>query len=610
MKNLTSSKEPSTSSPVDKGKTAERPPSRSVPATPPTLEQYKTNIENAPGPVKNAADARKYLEQKQWTLPQQNITCSHLATVLFSLVSIQGQGARKTADKISDATANTIKSVALLLEEAVVAQYVGQIMDQISQQPNSNSLVAPNNATVKESIDTLSATMQERVENLQKSIDEIKLSPNPAQLTSNPQFTNPEYSYRDALLNNRQLAHTMPSSIFEAKLRNRLNIDALQTLIEIQAESENPLEDNVTTGDNPMGKLKALANNWLANRDGDDPPPPNTALRALTQYGNKKLLLEANTKEAAGWIRQNASRIFQPLIGHPVKVLGRLYMVIARFMPVLFQADESGIRELELSANIPENSIAKAAWIKNPNQRSKGQLFANLKIFCTNAEVANTLILGSGRISHLGSQIKFNKDVRAPGTCNRCQEYGHTAPKCKAVSPVCANCGGPHFSSECQTQATKCTPCGISGHRTNDDKCPQRVERVNAMITKKPELLTPYFITAERWTWGLLMDSTSPQEASEETTHQFQFQRRKPLRSGPRQRQTNKDPERTQRTLLKSGFQRRPTQTGANSIPVKPKNTPYNAPPLSPQPQVRPLPAQRTNTLDSELPPQNTTTPQ
>lgn len=610
MSDPITSKEPTTSSPVVKRKMAERPPSRNLPTTPPTLQQYKTSIENAPGPVKNATDARKYLEQKQWTLPQQHITCSHLARVLFSLVSIQGQATHKTTDKLTENTANTITSVALLLEEAVVAQYVGQIMDQLSWQSGDNN--PTNNATsvqVKDSIDTLSATVQESVVTLQKAIDEIKLSPSPAQLTPNPQPINPKYSYRDALLSNRQITHTLLSTPYEAKLQNRLNIDALQALIEIQSENDNPLKDNNPSDECPTGKLKAVANNWLANRDGDDPPPPNTVIRALTQYSNKKILLEANTKEAAEWIRQNASRIFQPLIGHPVKTLGRLYPVIARFMPVLFQTNKSGIHKLESSANLTANSITNAMWIKHPNQRSKGQLFANLKILCTSAEVANSLIIGSGRISHLGSQIQFSKNVRAPGTCNHCQLYGHTATRCKAPAPVCATCGDNHFSSECRAQTTKCTPCGLVGHRTNSDECPQHILREDALRTKRPELLTPYFITAERWTWGLTEGNTPPQEANEETT--YQYQRRKPLRSAPRQRQAGKEPAKTQRTLLKSGFQRRTMQTGANSIPINPKNTPNNAlPSSSTQPQVRSLPTQHTNTLDSEHSPQNTPIPQ
>ena len=248
--------------------------------------------------------------------------------------------------------------------------------------------------------------------------------------------------------------------------------------------------------------------------------------------------------------------------------------------------------------------------VKKPNQRAKGQLFTNLKLFCTSTKVANTLILVSGHISHLGSQIQFTKDVRRPSTCNWCQQYGHTAQKCKPPSPVCAKCREHHFSSECWAQTTVCTPCGSNDHVTNDNKCPKWIEHVNAMRAKKPELLTLYFITTECWTWGLITDDTTPQESSNESMHHHQHQQCKPLRSSPHQRQTNqmnKDPERTQCTLLKSGFQRCPTQTGANSIPVKPKNTPNNVPSPSPWLQVRLLPTQHTNTLNSKLPPQSTT---
>ena len=596
------SREPTALPPADKGKATGRPPSRSVTTTQQTLQQLKTDIENTPGVVKTAADACKYLEQKQWSLPQQNITCSHLATVLLLLVTIN-QGSRKTTDKFSEHTANTIKAVAFLLKEAVVAQYIEQVLDQISQHANNipTSLGTDTSMQVKESIDSLNATMQERVNSLQKVIEDIKSAPS----ATNLPFTNPEYSYRDALLNNHQPAHLPPSTIHEARPMNRLNIKACQVLIEIQSESEYPLKDINPTENNPTGMVKTAANNWLANRDRDDPSPLNTIICALTQYSNKELLMETNTPEAAAWIRQNASHIFQSLIGHPVKALGRLYPVIARFMPVLFQTNETGIRELESNANLPEKSIAQTIWIRNPDRRSNGQHHANLKILCTSPEAANSLILGSGQISHLGLQIRFHKDIKAPGTCNRCQEYGHTTSTCKAESSKCAKCGDPHFTSECHSQTTKCTPCGSNEHRTNDVKCPQRIAREDALLTKKPELLTPYYITAERWTWGLLTRTTTPNDGEEDTAHQHHRMHR----GGTRQRNllTNRGLAGTQRTLINSGFQRRPIQTGANGIPLRPKATSNNPPPSTVLTQVSPPTPRQTNTPVSESPSQSTT---
>ena len=94
---------------------------------------------------KNATDARKHLEKKQWVLPQQNITCSHL--------SFQGQ--RSAANKLPEATANVIKAVTFL-EKAIVAQFVGKIMNHITRHDVDATL------QVKDSIGSHNTTMQKQ----------------------------------------------------------------------------------------------------------------------------------------------------------------------------------------------------------------------------------------------------------------------------------------------------------------------------------------------------------------------------------------------------------------------------------------------------------------
>src|SRR5258706_11739832 len=105
--------------------------------------------------------------------------------------------------------------------------------------------------------------------------------------------------------------------------------------------------------------------------------------------------------------------------------------------------------------------------------------------------------------THMGSQLQLHKDIRTPGTCNQCQKYGHIAPDCKETSPTCAKCGEDHRTRECASGGTKCTPCGSPDHQTNDERCPERIGRENTSMDKKPEAFTPYFISDERWTWGL-----------------------------------------------------------------------------------------------------------
>ena len=123
---------------------------------------------------------------------------------------------------------------------------------------------------------------------------------------------------------------------------------------------------------------------------------PDTIIRAITLCRNNKLLIETNTTEVAKWIKLNVTRIISPLIGHPVKVLDRIYTVITHFMPVLFQTNKEGTRELESSANLPEKSITQAIWVRNLERRKNGQQFANLKILCNSAKAANSLIMGTG----------------------------------------------------------------------------------------------------------------------------------------------------------------------------------------------------------------------
>jgi len=142
-------------------------------------------------------------------------------------------------------------------------------------------------------------------------------------------------------------------------------------------------------------------------------------------------------------------------------------------MPVQFQTNEESIHKLEISTNLPAGSISHVTWLKNPERRTPGQTHANAKIHCKSAKDANTLIIGSRRIMHMGSQLQLHKDIRTPGTCNWCQKYGHIAPDCKETSLTCTKCGEDHRTRECVSRGTKCTPCRSPDHQTNDKRCPK-----------------------------------------------------------------------------------------------------------------------------------------
>ena len=255
-------------------------------------------------------------------------------------------------------------------------------------------------------------------------------------------------------------------------------------------------------------------------------------------------------------------------------------------MPVTFQENDESKCEFKISTNLPPRSISRITWIKDPNHRKPGQQFANVKIQCKDADTANSLILGSGRINYLGSPLRLHKDTKDHNACNRCQKYGHIASGCKEEQFTCGKCGGDHKTWECTTNGLKCTPCGMSDHRTNDEKCPKCIERSNIYHNRMPEAFMPYFLTSEKWTWGLA--NSDPQTHTQASTRVHPAPR--PSATSPRPRHIFKGHDRQQRTLTNTGFIRNPTQTGANNTPLgRPPGRPTASlsnptPPPSPPP--------------------------
>ena len=167
-------------------------------------------------------------------------------------------------------------------------------------------------------------------------------------------------------------------------------------------------------------------------------------------------------------------------------------------------------------------------------------------------------------LQHLGSQLRTHKDTKVPSTCLKCQQYSHFAMNCKETSSTCGRCGDGHPTLECGSLTTiRCTPCGSSEHQTNDPMCPERQNRENALLLKDPEALMPYYATNERWTWGLPQQENLTPENPPSVL-------KKPLRPShlPGSMKQSQHIPRHQGTLLGSGFQRHPAQTGANSVTI------------------------------------------
>ena len=520
----------------------------------PSLAQLKTTMESNPGLIKNSMDARKYLEGKNYLLCGQGNAITTLATVLLSLVV--NSGPRTLTDRVPEGTANVIKAVALLMEEAVTATYVDRITEAIrrgndtgANGPASGDMVKTlqNNSNLLETISAKLLETTEKTNELAAKIEE--LHNNTISGTPRGSLTT---SYRDALLSNaRHAPPSTPNTPLEARLRNRLNIKACQVMIEIQTDHQDPLREAYPDAEDPISMLRQAADMWIemSANDSSDIPQGST-IRSIKQYRPNRLLVEVNKHKTANWIQEHPDSL-RTLFKNQVKVLNCMYPVVVRFMPTHFQTDPAGLCGLEMSAKLEPHSIARASWIKDPTKRAPGQRYANIKVFCVSLEAANNLIMSSPQ--HLGSRLRTHKDIRAPSTCFKCQQYSHFAPNCKEALPTCGKCGNDDPTHECDAMSIRCTPCESRDHQTNNLMCPERQKWEDAILMKDPETLTPYYSTAERWTWGL------PQQACANTEDLAAIPSVEPQcpthcsKPPPRQSHRQHHPKR-QGTLLGSGF--------------------------------------------------------
>ena len=233
----------------DKAKAHDRPPSHGTPnlnsnltTTPtlnspaiPPLHQLKQAIKNTPGIIKNAKDALYHLTTKQWLVPHQDITNTQLASILLSLVTSSGQ--HSTSEKILENVANVIKAIAFLIKEAMVTRYAETIANHLAGNPTLHltqhttvQINAETTGNILETLETLNKSIQEQIKHVKNTEKIHKIQNSLPDMNTNA-------SYRDTLINgthNNLATQSPPANITEAKLQNRINIEACQILIEVQ----------------------------------------------------------------------------------------------------------------------------------------------------------------------------------------------------------------------------------------------------------------------------------------------------------------------------------------------------------------------------------------
>lgn len=68
--------------------------------------------------------------------------------------------------------------------------------------------------------------------------------------------------------------------------------------------------------------------------------------------------------------------------------------------------------------------------------------------------------------------------------CYNCQMFGHGSSRCK-VKTFCANCAGPHKTSDCKESTLKCANCN-GNHKSTSEQCPSKTSYLNIRLQHAP----------------------------------------------------------------------------------------------------------------------------
>ncbi|EIW77387.1 hypothetical protein CONPUDRAFT_109952, partial [Coniophora puteana RWD-64-598 SS2] len=121
---------------------------------------------------------------------------------------------------------------------------------------------------------------------------------------------------------------------------------------------------------------------------------------------------------------------------------------------------------------------------------------------------AGNAILRNGLVLD-GRRCFVRKSVPEPPRCLKCQSFkgNHRAATCPSSVDVCAKCGGPHRTRECEVTRPEdkfCINCSVAGHAASDRACPTFIALREKHQVRNLEARYRYFPTEDPLTWELV----------------------------------------------------------------------------------------------------------
>ncbi|KAF9234175.1 hypothetical protein BU15DRAFT_9759, partial [Melanogaster broomeanus] len=257
-------------------------------------------------------------------------------------------------------------------------------------------------------------------------------------------------------------------------------------------------DQSLYTTTSPPAEVATRLNEAIHNLRSED--LPEIAIRAVLRLRNGGLLVEANSEDAACWIKSKDIRDkLIAALGIQSNIKDRLYSILVPFLPITSPLESpTFLRSVEEENDLNTGSIESARWIKPIERRNTHQRVAHAIFSISDPMIANVLLRDGIYINK--EKLHPWKDKREPFRCVRCQLWGHIARDCKATHDTCGTCGEHHRTAECnQTDTLFCTGCKSKNHASYSRNCKEFIKRSAELDAKYPENNMPYFPTNVEW---------------------------------------------------------------------------------------------------------------
>ena len=459
-------------------------------------------------------------------------------------------------------------------------------------------------------IEEASVNIQRSAQSINESVEEISAVPIALrEYTRDPLSTHSDNPspYRDAVVRGERLAPAptslkpkcssttqRPSYPLEDHARANTNVKERQLLLDISPELD-PNHPSITPAVSKEELVKHLQNVFDDTRGTEGPP---TLIKAITRMRNGGIIVEFANSEAVKWSRNPSTRSsLTSKLASNIRIKDRQFSLVLSFVPICINVEDANtLRYIETVNELPENSITKIKWIKDPACRSPTQRVAHAFISLSSPQVANQIIREGLCVNH--EKLRAHKDRKEPLRCMKCQRWGHFAKDCKHQVDVCGSCAGPHRESKCNSYATFfCVNCQTDHHGSASKECPEFIRRCEELDAKHPDNALPYFPTDDPESQLALPPRSSPgivetrppkdprQNATSTTQRKLGKTAEGTLgiqQKGPPPSNSKRQPHITQRTSAAATPRRR------HSFSLPP--TPKIGPPLSPVRLSTPVP--------------------